>query len=145
LLFRRELIAKIGLEYELWCSLVEAFAPCPFNNDDRIYANFNEFPQHVTAAHFQQCAESRKKMQQEVLGFIPNKKTLEETLFKRNHPQSMDRSAVGVFNNLSTAMGKLYEDVYMVADRIHQQREMVRAHLESIVSQCSAFPPGHEF
>lgn len=121
---------------------MEAFAPCPFNKDDRIYANFNEFPQHVTAAHYQQCAESRMKMQQEVLGFIPNKKTLEETLFKRNHPQSMDRSAVGVFNKLSTAMGKLYEDVYMVADRIHQQRELVRAHLESIVSQCSAFPPG---
>ena len=142
MLFRRELIAKIRLEFELWCSLVEAFAPSPFNKESVIYVNFNEFPQHVTPQHYQQCVKSRTKMQQEALGFVPNTKTLQEILFKRNQPQSMDRSAVDAFNGLSTAMGKLYEDVYMVADRIHQQREMVRSHLENIVSQCDAFPPG---
>ena len=142
MLFRRELIAKIRLEFELWCSLVEAFAPSPFNKESVIYVNFNEFPQHVTPQHYQQCIKSRTKMQQEALGFVPNTKTLQEILFKRNQPQSMDRSAVDAFNGLSTAMGKLYEDVYMVADRIHQQREMVRSHLENIVSQCDAFPPG---
>jgi DNA polymerase sigma len=82
------------------------------------------------------------KMQREMLGFVPNNKTLDATLFKKNQPQAMDRKVVDAFNSLSTAMGKLYENTYMVVDRIHQQREMVRAHLESIVSQCGAFPPG---
>jgi DNA polymerase sigma len=147
LLFRRDLIAKIRLEFELWCSLVDAFAPSPFNTDkESLCVNFNDFPQHVTPSHYQQCAESRQKMQKDMLGFVPNKKTLQEALFKsseNSNQQVMDRSVVDSFNKLSSAMGKLYEDVYMVSDRILQQREMVRSHLENIVAQCGdAFPPG---
>jgi DNA polymerase sigma len=81
-------------------------------------------------------------MQEQTLGFIPNKKTLQEALFKGDQGQGMDRTVVGEFNSLSAAMGKLYEEQYLVADRILQQREMVRSHLENIVQQCDAFPPG---
>ena len=82
------------------------------------------------------------KMQKEILGFIPKTTTLDATLFKNNQQRTMDRKVVDALNNLSSAMGRLYEDVYMVADRIHQQREMVRARVESIVAKCNAFPPG---
>ena len=136
------MIAKIRLEYELWCSLVETFAPSPFNsNPESLTVNFNEFPQHVTPPHYQQCAESRRKLQQEMLGFVPNRKTLQETLYRKPN-QPMDRRVVNKFNDLSGAMGKLYEEVYMVSERIMQQREMVRSHLESIVQKCDSFPPG---
>lgn len=143
LLFRRELISKIRLEYELWCSLVDAFAASPFNKDlDSLCVQFNDFPQNVTSGHYQQCVESRQKMQLEILGFVPNKSTLQESLVRGGDNQSMDRSAVSTFNSLSAAMGKLYEECYMVSDRILHQREMVRAFIERAVSQCQAFPQG---
>jgi len=143
LLFRRELISKIRLEYELWCSLVDAFATSPFNKDsDSPCVQFNEFPNHVSPVHYQQCIESRQKMQLEILGFVPNKSTLQESLVRGGNNQTMDRGAVSTFNSLSGAMGKLYEECYMVSDRILHQREMVRSYIEKVVSQCPAFPRG---
>lgn len=143
LLFRRELISKIRLEYELWCPLVDAFACSPFNKDpSTLCVQFNDFPQHVVPAHYRQCVESRQKMQLEILGFVPNRSTLQESLIRGGNGQSMDRGAVTTFNSLSAAMGKLYEECYMVSDRILHQREMVRSYIERVVSQCQAFPQG---
>jgi DNA polymerase sigma len=143
LLFRRELLAKMRLEYELWCPLTESFAHSPWNRpNDVLCVNFQAFPQHVTQAHYQECIGSRLKLQKESLGFVPNRLTLKEVVMSSSQPQSMDRKAVEVFNSLSGAMGQLYQDEYMVEDRIMKQREMVRSHVESIVAQCNAFPSG---
>lgn len=159
LLFKRDLISEIRLEYELWCPLCEAFAPNPFcasdesssSTKDSLCINRNLLPRPITGDHFQTCAESRIKMQLDSLGFQPNAKRLEEVLMptrnanKRspNHKKSpMDRKAVGAFNVLSSAMCQLYQDVYLTSDLVHQQRELVRSQTESIVAQCGAFPPG---
>jgi DNA polymerase sigma len=104
--------------------------------------DFSQFPQHVTSEHFKLCNESRKKMQINILGFAPEKKTLEDALYKKSNPSAMDSTVVSSFNRLSSAMGKLYEKEYLVSEHTHQQREVVRAHIERIVAQCDAFPPG---
>jgi DNA polymerase sigma len=80
-------------------------------------------------------------MQEEILGFVPNRKPLEQVV-TNSKSSSMDKEAVETFNLLSSAMGQLYQNVYIVTERIHQQREMVRSHIESIVSRCGAFPSG---
>ena len=140
-LFRRELVSKIRLEYELWCSLCEAFAASPFNSNAKaLCVDFNQFPQHVTPNHYRQCVASRVKMQEEHLGFVPERKTIHQILMTKNNV--MDRGAVDSFNRLSASMGQLYQKEYMVVDRIHNQREIVRSHIESIVAQCDAFPSG---
>jgi DNA polymerase sigma len=104
--------------------------------------DFSQFPQHVTSEHLKLCMESRRKMQTSILGFALEKKTLEETLYKKSNPSVMDSTVVSSFNMMSSAMGKLFEKEYLVRDHTHQQRELVRAHVESIVAQCDAFPPG---
>jgi len=143
LLFRRELILKIRLEFDLWCPLMDSFAPSPFNNDaDSLCVSFNEFPQHVTSSHHKKCIKNRQKMELEGMGFVPDETPLERTLFKGNNNQLMDRGAVHTFNSLSTAMGKLYEEKYMVSDRVLEQREMVRSYIERAVAKCDSFPQG---
>jgi len=82
-------------------------------------------------------------MQQRILGFDPNPSRIEQVLYPgrgRNRP--MDPGAVNVFNQLSGAMGKLYQDVYMTADRILRQREMIRNQMERFVTISDSFPPG---
>ena len=143
LLFRRELLAKIRLEYELWCPLSESFAQSPWNRvDSTVCVNFQAFPQYVTQAHYQECIDSRQKLQNESLGFVPNRLTLKSIVMSNSQPQTMNRQAVEAFNSLSGAMGQLFQDEYMVEDRIMKQRELVRSQVEGIVSQCEAFPVG---
>mmetsp|Transcript_18118 Transcript_18118/g.20903 ORF Transcript_18118/g.20903 Transcript_18118/m.20903 type:complete len:1221 (+) Transcript_18118:108-3770(+) len=143
LLFRRELIAKIRLEFELWSPLMDSFAPSPFNSDsDSLCVNFNDFPHHVNQSHHKKCFKKRQKMEEEGLGFVPDETPLERTLFKGNNNQLMDSGAVHTFNSLSTAMGKLYEEKYMVSDRVLGQREMVRSYIERVVAKCDSFPQG---
>jgi Skp family chaperone for outer membrane proteins len=145
LLLRRELITKMRLEYELWCPLCEEFA-VPGDSDAKMwYEPLAKMPHSITADHFRFCTDARSKMQVRILGFDPNTTRLENILYPnrgRNNRQAMNPAAVNVFNQLSAAMGKLYADVYTTADRIHQQREMIRMQTENCVKMCDAFPPG---
>jgi hypothetical protein len=85
-------------------------------------------------------------MQLDVLGFIPNSTPLEKVLSpaqsRNNEKQSMDPVAVEALNRLSTSMGELYQRDYLVSDRIHKQRELVRSDIERFVARCDAFPVG---
>jgi DNA polymerase sigma len=143
LLFRRELLAKIRLEYELWCPLSESFARSPWNrNESFLCVDFQAFPQLVSQACIQQCVNRRQLLQKENLNFVPNRSTLKDLVMSSAQPQAMNRKVVEALNNLSGAMGQLYQDEYMVGDRVMQQREMVRSRVESIVARCDAFPAG---
>ena len=57
---------------------------------------------------------------------------------------TMNPKAVAVLNQLSGAMGKMFQEVFTpdVEQRVHRQREMIRAQLEVLVQQCEAFPSG---
>ena len=142
LMLRRELITKMRLEYELWCPLCEEFAiPGEAN---MWYEPLQNLPHTITPDHFRQCTEARAKMQVRILGFDPNNTRLENVLYpnRAGKTRQMNPAAVSVFNQLSAAMGHLYQDVYTTADRIHQQREMIRNQLEKFVNLCEGFPAG---
>lgn len=140
---RRELITKMRLEYELWCPLCEEFA-IPGDSDAKMwYEPLSSLSHTVTAEHFRFCTEARSKMQLRILGFDPNKSRLDQILYPKRGPnRQMDPAAVNAFNQLSGAMGQLYQDVYVTADRIIQQREMIRSQTENFVNMCDCFPPG---
>jgi hypothetical protein len=139
-LLRRELITKMRLEYELWCPLCEEFAIPGDSNAKMWYQPLSSLPHTVTSEHFRFCSEARSKMQLRILGFDPNTSKLDHILYRRN--RQMDSGAVNVFNQLSGAMGKLYQDVYVTADHILQQREMIRCQTEKCVNMCDCLPPG---
>ena len=87
-------------------------------------------------------------MQLKTLSFVPNTRALHEILFMKS-PQggkgaAMNPEAVAVLNQLSGAMGKVFQDIFTpeVEQRVHRQREMIRAQLEVLVQQCDAFPSG---
>eukprot|EP00980_Cylindrotheca_fusiformis_P004980 scaffold1054_cov124-Cylindrotheca_fusiformis.AAC.20 len=143
ILLRRELITKMRLEYELWCPLCEEFA-VPGDGEGKMwYEPLKNLPHTVTSEHFRFCSEARSKMQIRILGFDPNTTKLEHVLYpSRGKNRQMDPGAVSVFNQLSGAMGKLYQDVYATADRILQQREIIRSQTEKFVNMCECFPPG---
>jgi len=142
-ILRRELISKLRLEYELWCPLSEEFA-VPGDLDAKMwYEPLNNLPHNITPDHIRMCTEARSKMQHRSLGFDPNTTTLENILYPNRGPsRQMNPAAVNVFNQLSAAMGKLYQENYATADRIFRQREMIRLQMESFVSMCDCFPAG---
>jgi len=144
ILLRRDLITKLRLEFELWCPLCEEFAVPGENNQQMWYAPLSKFSQPITNEHFQICIEARSKMQIRILGFDPNTARLENVLFtsNRNGNRQMNPGAVNCFNQLSSSMGQLYQDVYFTADSILQQREAIRAKVERLVNMCDRFPPG---
>ena len=143
LLFRKELLGKLRLEYELWCPLCEGFAPSPFNTDqDAMCVNFNEFPQFVNPSHTKTCARARKEMQKAILGFVPVRTPLDRVLMKNGQPHNLNPRAVEAFNSLSSAMGQLYQHEYMIPDTVHRQRSAIREYVEHVVSKCDAFPTG---
>lgn len=144
LMLRRELITKMRLEYELWCPLCEEFAVPGETGANMWYEPLQSLPHTITPDHFRICTEARAKMQIRILGFDPNITRLENVLYpnRAGKTRQMNPAAVSVFNQLSAAMGHLYQDVYTTADRIHQQREMIRNQLEKFVNLCEGFPPG---
>jgi hypothetical protein len=144
LMLRRELITKMRLEYELWCPLCEEFAIPSESGANMWYEPLQNLPHTITPEHFRLCTEARAKMQIRILGFDPNITRLENVLYpnRAGKTRQMNPAAVSVFNQLSAAMGHLYQDVYTTADRIHQQREMIRNQLEKFVNLCEGFPPG---
>jgi hypothetical protein len=143
LLLRRELVSKLRLEYELWCPLCEEFAIPSDSPDVKMwYEPLSNLPHSLTAEHFRFCTDARSKMQVRILGFDPNTTRLENILYPNRRSRQMNPAAVNVFNQLSGAMGQLYQEVYATEDRIHQQREMIRAQTEKFVNMCDCFPPG---
>lgn len=143
-ILRRELIAKLRLEYELWCPLSEEFAVPGEGEGKVLYEALNNLPHNVNEGHFRKFAEARSQMQHKSLGFDPNVKPLDSILYPANGGQNsqMRPSAVNVFNHLSAAMGQLYQESYATADYILRQREMIRMRLEALVGMCDCFPPG---
>lgn len=168
LLLRQDMIQKMRLEYELWCPLCEEFS-VPGKDGSEAgngvvqslddggetlpavamwYEPLKAFPAMLTTDHVRVCQDSRSKMQSNTLNFVPNTRGLHEILFVKN-PQAgkaatMNPKAVAVLNQLSGAMGKMFSDVFTpeVEQRVHRQREMIRAQLEALVQQCEAFPNG---
>eukprot|EP00934_Nitzschia_sp_Nitz4_P005220 Nitzschia sp. Nitz4//scaffold365_size14809//9197//13081//NITZ4_008914-RA/size14809-snap-gene-0.9-mRNA-1//-1//CDS//3329549289//5210//frame0 len=142
-ILKRDLVNKLRLEYELWCPLTEEFA-IPGDSDATMwYEPLNHYPHNVGPDHFNSCTDARSKMQQRSLGFDPNTMELEQVLYpNRGRARQMDPGAVTVFNQLSAAMGQLYQDNFATAEHIIQQREMIRQQTESYVASCDCFPPG---
>jgi hypothetical protein len=159
LLLRRELVTKMRLEYELWCPLCEEFA-IPSSNGGELpdskmmwYDPLSAIGHAITTDHFRMCIEARSKMQLRILGFDPSKQTMEAILYPptNNPPRGrppggagppMNPSAVNVFNQLSAAVGQLYQEVYNTSDRVHRQREFVRSRMEEFVQMCEEIPHG---
>ena len=146
LLLRPDLIARLSLEFELWCPLCEEFATPQGNGDQHQqiwYRPLNKFSHPITNNHFRICNDARSKMQVKILGFIPNTTRLETILYSnRGNNRRMDPGAVGVFNQLSTSMGRLYQTEYFTADSILQEREVIRTKIENLVTMSECFPPG---
>jgi DNA polymerase sigma len=145
ILLRRDMLARMRLEYSLWCPLCEEFA-VPTELAKMWYEPLRDLPQAVTADDFQQYAQARAKMEARTLGFEPNTSSLEDILFPRNrssqNQNAMDARAVNVFNVMSTAMGQWYQELFKDEDRVVHQREMIRERTEKCVQDCGAFPPG---
>ena len=143
-LLRREMLVKLRLEYELWCPLCEEFAK--LSDDHHVwYEPIRKLPASVTGAHFAAFAEARTKMQISNLGFDPNTVELGDILYltdKSTGGKSVNTGAVSVFNNLSTAMGQYFQDVFVNENEVGQKRELIRQKTEAIVESCKAFPVG---
>lgn len=169
LLLRQDMIQKMRLEYELWCPLCEEFSVPGSGGGDSLnetaqgsadgtedppsidmwYEPLKAFPPMLTTEHVRICQESRAKMQLKTLNFVPNTRSLFELLFVKNpaggkNAASMSPAAVAVLNQLSGAMGKVFQEVFTpeVEQRVHRQRESIRAQLEALVEQCDSFPNG---
>lgn len=151
-LLRRDVIIKMRLEFELWCSLSEEFAlpqaisESTDNKQLLWYEPLQKLSATITADEFAQYAQARVKMQLRTLGFEPNTIRLEDVLFPRNrestNQRTMDGGAVSVFNKLSAAMGKFYQDLYKNEDAVVRLREAIRSRTEQCVTASGAFPPG---
>lgn len=172
LLLRQDMIQKMRLEYELWCPLCEEFS-IPSDGGESLslatqiadtvdadnipqitmwYEPLKAFPSVLTTEHVRICQQSRANMQMKTLNFVPNTRGLYDLLFSRTRaaggtggaaPQ-MDPAAVAVLNQLSGAMGQVFQQCFTpeVEQRVNRQKEMIRAKLEALVKQCDAFPPG---
>ena len=154
LLLRRDLVNKLRLEFELWCPLCEEFAVPTTGEvaDFKVmwYEPLMNLGHSITADDFRICKEARSKMQIRILGFQPNTMTLSSIVYPQsrraqgasNCTPQMSPTAVAVLNQLSSAMGQLYQDLYTTADRIHRQREYIRSQMEEFVSMCDDIPQG---
>jgi DNA polymerase sigma len=145
ILLRRDLIAKMRIEFELWCPLSEEFA-IPNDTAKMWYEPLRDLPNVVTADDFRVYAQARAKMQMRTLCFEPNVMPMDDILFPRNrgapNQRTMDSGAVTVFNTMSAAMGQFYQDLYAEEDRVVRQRELIRERTEKCVQECGAFPAG---
>ena len=141
MLLKRDILSKMKLEYELWCPLTESFAPNPFakakDNNSLISLDLSSFPTSAENAVLK-CQESRRKLQAEALGFIPQSRPIlpsaKEYRWKKNNRN--------LFKELSSAMTEVYQNEYAVSDQVLKRREKVRASIELIVSNSGEFPSG---
>ena len=136
LLLKRDVLAKIRLEYDLWCPLTESFAPNPFStsNDEllKLPGVLAFYPHSITKDRVKECDDSVQKMQKEVMGFVPVKtKGLNRKKNGRSYLQE-----------LSTAMNQIYMEDYAVSDQVWKRRESVRSRIEEVMSASGEFPAG---
>jgi hypothetical protein len=122
MLLKREVWSKLKLEYDLWCPFTESFALNPRSNSN----------------HNSDCHESRQKMQQELLGFVPQSRLILSSA-KDYRWKAKKRN---LFKELSSAMKEIYDAEYAVSDKVWQRREKIRASIEHIVCSSSEFPVG---
>lgn len=147
ILLRRDLIAKMRIEYELWCPLSEEFAIPGENPNVQIwYEPLRELPQTLTSDDFSRYAQARTKMQLRTLGFDPNTLSLEDILFPRN-PNSpgqrvIDPGSVNVFNRMTSAMAQSYQQLFREEEVVLRRREMIRKRTEECIQKSGAFPHG---
>jgi len=141
-LLKRDILAKMRLEYELWCPLVEKFAPNPFlasnNKASWLPGDVSAFPHSVTKDHISKCEESRAKMQQELLGFVPRQNPVKAP---QGHRKGKKNGRI-VLKELSVAMEEIYQEEYAVSDEVWKRREAVRSTVERTVTESGEFPPG---
>lgn len=141
-LLKRDLLSKIQLEYELWCPLTEAFAPNIYASKKGsklgLPGDVSAFPNPVGKGNVKKCDESRIKMQEQVLGFIPQSRTVLPSA-KGYQWKKVGRN---FFKELSSAMNDIYLHEYAVSDKVWKRREKVRATIEGIVSKSGEFPVG---
>jgi DNA polymerase sigma len=144
-LLRRDLIAKMRIEYDLWCPLSEEFA-VPNETTETWFECIEDLPQSITADHVHNFQQARIKMQMRNLGFDINARTLEDILFpvgnNSGSQRVMDPHAVNVFNSISSAMGQYYQELFADEEKVVRQRELIRLRTERYVQECGAFPPG---
>jgi hypothetical protein len=132
------------LEYELWCPLCESFAPNPWAT-----ASGNTTDQHISFlvqsiknGDKKGFVDNRRKMQKEVLGFIPHLEKVPQVAKWARNQIKPGCDGMTVFRELSEAMNRLYIDEYEVSEDIHNRRERVRAGIENVVTLSGAFPSG---
>jgi len=172
LLLKRDVILKIRLEYELWCTFCECFAANPlvgnknniaYNNNNRNDSrrnhpdnkknsglmNFADFPHPITGEHFTLCEAARAKMQLETLGFVPTSKdiaqmvNLDTIATNNNKNNNGGGGGGGVLEKLSQTMEQLYEDRYAkLAQETIQRKVRARDLTDRALSACEAFPKG---
>ena len=135
-LFKKDMMRKLRLEYELWCPLCEAFAPNPSTVNDASQSSVCFLVQTLNRQFdIKEFAESRFNMQKKQLGFIPVKDPL--PAIASSHARSQH-----VLVDFSNAMKALYMDEYLVSEAVHARREAVRSGIEQVVTASGAFPEG---
>lgn len=122
LLLKRDVWLKLKLEYDLWCPFTESFALNPRTNSN----------------HNSDCHKSRQRMQQELLGFIPQSRLILSSA-KDYQWKAKKRN---LFKELSTAMKEIYNVEYAVSEEVWERREKIRESIEHIVCSSSEFPVG---
>lgn len=142
LLFKKDIMQKMRLEYELWCPLCEAFAPNPSTTVDEVSQQPISFLSYSSKnGQTKLFIDNRRKMQNEVLGFVPKTEAVASVAAK-NSGKSTESNGQKFFHDLSEAMESLYADEYQVSEYVHTRRERVRAGIEQVVSASGAFPEG---
>jgi DNA polymerase sigma len=123
-LLRPDAINKLRMEYELWCPICEQSAPVP--------------TKIISASSF---VESKREMQQSILGFIPDERVI---VFATNNESLVERhsKASSVLTLLTTSMHCLYETELSPTSDFYRTREKVRLEMERFVNtHCSAYFP----
>jgi hypothetical protein len=128
LLLKRDLMLKLQLEYELWCPFTESFAPLPPGVTSH----------NILKASVEDCRESRSKMQEQILGFIPQSRRV-LSIAKDHRSRANHRK---IFKDLTFAMNELYIAEYAVSEKVWKRREKIRAFIEHLVSTSDEFPVG---
>jgi hypothetical protein len=148
-ILKHDIVMKLRLEYALWCSFCESFAPNPYEvvqrrekEHDRESHNERSssinYPHPITNAHINRCKQSCAKMQKECLGFVPKKNTFASI----EHNQQQGPTGVSLCANLSKAMEKMFNEEYVPSMESIQKKSKARDLTQNAVSICDAFPEG---
>ena len=149
MLLKHDIVMKLRLENELWCSLCECFAPNPFEVMEKIEKGGNadsgseqirsiKYPHPITNSHLNRCKHSCAKMQKEILGFVPNKNSFASI---EHDKQQISRGTL-LCSKLSTAMERMYNAEYVPSMESIQKKARARDLTQHSVSMCNNFPQG---